>query len=282
MIRRISIKNPAKSITGRWQNCKGLPQSGEITFTPGLNIVWGENGTGKSTLLREIARQMHCEQGNRQKVTGRSIYEAKDQNSREEDGKRERGIEIDHDGAPILFFDPNETVGVVGSAFDNDFLSEGVALSMLRASAGETTAARGTNAYNALFKARPLPPLSWAAGRSEKEYPSLYRFLRGTPTPDVAPIPTLLLDEGERSLSITSQEAFWMNLCLRAWDKSLPPLQVIIATHSPFALCLPQVSYIEMTPGYMEQSIKVFGHSFLLMEHMKRERRAEKEKKAQK
>lgn len=282
MIRHLSIKNPAKSITERWQNCKGLPQSGEITFTPGLNILWGENGTGKSTLLREIARQMHCEQGNQQKVTGHSIRQAKDHNSRTEDGKRQRGIEIDHDGAPILFFDPNDTVGIVGGAFDDDFFTEGVVSSMRRASAGETTAARGTNTYNALFKSKPLPPLSWAPGYSEKEYPSLYRFLRGTPTPDEAPIPTLLIDEGERSLSIPLQDVFWSQVCLRVWDKSLPPLQIIIATHSPFALCLSQVSYIETTPGYMEQSINSFGMSFLRLEHMTRKTKAEKEKKGQK
>lgn len=58
---------------------------------------------------------------------------------------------------------------------------------------------------------------------------------------------TLLLDEPESGFGMPWQAGLWRNVLSR-----IDPAkhQVIVATHSPFALMVPDAHYIEMTPGY--------------------------------
>lgn len=62
---------------------------------------------------------------------------------------------------------------------------------------------------------------------------------------------TMLFDEPESGFSLQWQAGLWNNV----FSKVDPAkFQLIVATHSPFALRIPGAHYIEMDPGYMTQS----------------------------
>ena len=253
MIRSLTVKNPAKALESHWPQCKGLPQSGVLEFHPRVNILWGDNGTGKSTLLREIARQTYCEEGGVQKVTGDAIRKNWDDSITRRKGYVEKGIDLDHDGGPFLFFDPGAQVGIIGGAFNDDFFDEGLINTMAKGSAGETTARRGSTVFSVIFRQTPIPPLAWGAHTQKEDCQHIIKALAGRPIPNEALIPTILIDEGERSLALARQHGFWNNLMVRAMSTKLPPIQLIIATHSPFALGWP-VNYIDTVPGSREKT----------------------------
>ena len=68
-------------------------------------------------------------------------------------------------------------------------------------------------------------------------------------------VPTLLLDEPDRSLSIPWAANMWLNIAER--HGASKEVQIIAATHCPFALDLPNVNYIETEPGYLDQCRRV-------------------------
>ncbi len=69
--------------------------------------------------------------------------------------------------------------------------------------------------------------------------------------------PTLLLDEPSRSLDIPTEALFWGNTPVNCEKKDF---QCIAATHSPFALLLKNVHYIETKPGYIEHCVHYLKH----------------------
>jgi predicted ATPase len=268
MIRKLTIKDVSKSAIPHFGACQGLPKSGDIEFNPKLTVLWGNNGSGQSTLLLEIARRLHCEQGGAQKVTRTSCA-----NMEEKQEGDKSGVVVDHDGGPIFFFDPAATVGLFHGALDHDFGSEGIANVRAKGSAGETTVFRGVVAYDCLFKGTELPKRGHTYGYSPKDVPRVHKFLTGTPDAGVAPTATLLIDEGERSLSLVSQAMFWETLYLRVHMTHLPALQVIVATHSIFALGWAGVKYIETTPGSITETTQALLQSSVVYNHLRKLRK---------
>lgn len=60
-----------------------------------------------------------------------------------------------------------------------------------------------------------------------------------------------MLDEPERSFDLQMQVAIWR--LIRAYSAKV---QFIVASHSFYALGLPETNYIDMTPGYLELSAR--------------------------
>lgn len=66
---------------------------------------------------------------------------------------------------------------------------------------------------------------------------------------------TVLLDEPERSFDLPSQVAVWR--FIRAYSHKI---QFIVASHSFYALDLPEAHYIELVPGYLDVSLSCLSH----------------------
>jgi hypothetical protein len=70
--------------------------------------------------------------------------------------------------------------------------------------------------------------------------------------PHTGPV-TVLLDEPDAHMSLPNQHTLW--------TKAIPRLsvgrQVIVATHSAFALCAPDATIIDLQPGYEDRCRKV-------------------------
>lgn len=270
MISELRIDDLSRSCVHHAREVPFFKEHKAIEFKPGLNILWGGNGTGKSTILTAIARMLHCEQGGRTCITKDSlsaVFEVPSKDLKARHGERSDtladGLSPVHDGQCVLHFDPGHAIGLVGggAGFDWDFGSMGIANTMFRGSSGQTTLARVNEVLGNIVKPETWPAIEWKVDRKSEwlapKASQIEAFLKGTLKRGQ---PTVLLDEPDRSLSMKLQAGLWTNLAAR-YAKNV---QVIAASHSPLALHLPGVNYVEMAPGYLAEcegvlDMHVFG-----------------------
>lgn len=235
MIRSLKIVNIDATPVPWAPKAKLLQGMTEFKFENGLNIVWGENGTGKSTLISIMARLLHCEQGGKQKVTAES--------TRNLGRVYPRGAVLDHDGSPVSYVCPDKTPGLIGGTFDYDFLEKGVWNCQFHGSHGETTVFRINEAIMQAIDASKF------AQSPEVECPTHGNFLgdiraalKGTGERER---PTVLLDEPDMSLDMFKSAKLWDILSFAS--KSC---QVIVVTHNALALNIPGAHYVEVDDAY--------------------------------
>lgn len=240
------------------QNLPFFKREKIISFSPGLNIIFGPNASGKSTLLRGLALHLAAEQGGASCVTQDYLRTTVDlfaaATSKGSKSLDELGLHVEHDGKPIQFLDPRVTVGITSGAFDNDFFNEGLRETIHRKSmsSGEKTLSRLGRVVSVLTGESPMPTQveykvsakvlnsTWAAGLAiVKE-----RFKATAPEGPA----TILLDEPESGLGLPLQARLWELLARHSGH------QLIVASHSPFALGLPEANYIETSLGYAQQA----------------------------
>jgi energy-coupling factor transporter ATP-binding protein EcfA2 len=139
VIYKLDIKDPTKTPIAWLPKVATLTRPRTFEFKPGLNILWGANGVGKSTIITLLARAFHCEQSGQPVMTQTSISALTNHDYGAAAETRTAGVEIVHDGQGVRYFNPEKKVGVDGGAFDDDFLAAGIINMMFRGSAGETT-----------------------------------------------------------------------------------------------------------------------------------------------
>ena len=251
MIYKLDIKDPTQTPVKWLSKVEAFKQPRTFEFKPGLNVLWGRNGSGKTSLTKVLARLFHCEQGNHPIVTQESISELGGGPFSEIDLKK--GLKITHDGQGVRHFDPGHAVGLMGggAAFDWDFGMEGIANTMFKGSAGQTTMFRFDRLINEIV-AGEVPEVAWKFSRSGNSgtwgdrVKLVERFLEGNAEKGQ---PTVLLDEPERSYDLNAQVGVWR--LLRAYADQV---QFIVASHSLFALKIPDAHYIELSPRYLAGS----------------------------
>lgn len=222
----------------------------QIEFKQGINILFGQNGSGKSTILSMLAAYLAAEQGGKSCVTQSWISDYFMNNQAFD-------YHLIHDGNPILYGNPRNQVGIIGGQLDDDFILSGIMNAQMKRSTGETSCLRLTDAIKVIIKKEAHPETiewkikknnvndRWAERleKAEKQLGRHHEFTGGTSN-------TVLLDEPESGYSITWQKTFWDNI-IKPIDTE--QFQVIIATHSIFSLNIPGANYIEMEPGYIDR-----------------------------
>lgn len=216
---------------------KFLNKHKEFTFKPGLNIIFSENGAGKSTILNILAESMAAKQG------GYSCITSQWQNSIL---NKMKGVEIDHDGQPVIYFNPRDTIGLMLGAFDDDFLSDGVRLLQMRESTGFTTMNKMIKILNMFNDKQEM--LKKIEYKTSEKYMSdnVKEILKGNIEKQQL---TFLMDEPESGLAIHVQHNLFKMIEKAAKEKNI---QVIMATHSLFALSCKEANFIELNEGYIE------------------------------
>lgn len=221
-----------------------------MDFTPGLNILWGRNGSGKSTILKLMARYFHAEQGGVSTVTQSSISQLIP--GINDNDTCLTGAEFEHDGKPVFFVDPGHAVGIVGGQLDDDFFMQGVGSIMSKASDGQMTNHRTVMILDQCKKTKEIKFMMdrdrvnvfW-----QERIDKIKKMLEPTGKP--GPL-TIMFDEPDRSLDFDAAEDVWGFL-----PKVVKTCQVIVATHHWMALNVAGANYIELSPGYLEKCRKV-------------------------
>jgi len=260
-------------------------------FKPGLNVIFGGNGSGKSTLLQLLATSLAAAQGGTSVVTSSWLHDIFGFGNK---GTANVPCDVVHDGQPVMYFDARAKEGLIGGSFDDDFFNLGFANTMARGSTGQLGLQRMDRMLKVLTsKDSPAPAPApepekpkapRASGRSLKDlarpggsqdlvpqgFPTKIEwrvsreFLSKHESARVVAVDallaarrpegpkTLIFDEPESGFSMPWQVGLWNNVFSKVDPERF---QVIIATHSPFAIGLPGTNYIEMEPGYLRQCL---------------------------
>lgn len=237
MIHRLVVNDPATAMCPWWPNVEWLKGKKTLEFSPGLNILFGPNGSGKSTVLTTIAKYLCCFDGDHQLVGQDTLF-----------GMRKgpdflTGVEVVHDGSPIIHFDPSQHVGMIegAAAFDWDFCDDLMGTVLFKGSAGQTTLKRMNLMLSVALGHTPWPEVVWKSTRRDT---ALVKMLAGDGTRSGGP--TLLLDEPSANLDLRTEMAMFKAI-KRIADSGV---QVIVATHSMFALHFKGANYIDTEPSY--------------------------------
>lgn len=261
MIEKIEFEDISQSTAyGYAQKLDFFKSNKSIEFKPGLNIIFAPNGTGKSTILEILAKHSASEQGGISTLTQSWMQEMIKYGE-----STMKGIKVFHDGQPTLYNNPRKAVGLFGgmAAFDDDFFEQGIMETQLRESTGYTTITRLQKVLGVLSGKEEMP--KEFVKKIHKLDDKYNQFLAGN-------IPvgqqTVLLDEPESGLAIHVQANIFRMLQKQAKENKL---QIIVATHSPFALIC-KANFIELQPGYIniaKQEIELLSEIMKIQEENK-------------
>lgn len=225
-------------------------------FKPGLNIVYGPNGSGKSTLLKLMGLSLAAVQGGASTVTQSWISDVFEFGR----GKLALPCSVVHDGQPVMYYDAREVVGLFsGAAFDDDFFSQGINACLSKGSVGELNmhrVFRHLDVLNGGAKGGGFPsevewkyPRTASHAQTKATIEAIHKLFEARC--DKGP-QTLMFDEPESGFSMSWQAGIWRNIFAKVDPARF---QVIVATHSPFALRIPGANYVEMEPGYAQECL---------------------------
>lgn len=272
MFSHIDLKGLASST--QFGYAAGVPffkDKKKIAFKPGLNILVGPNGSGKSTVLRMLAESTCSFQGGVSAITENAISQGVDMmaglrlNGGAGKHKDKLGLKVHHDGQPVVFSDPRQAVGLDSGAFDDDFFEQGLA---------EVTAGR-RKSHGQLALSRTSMALSVLEDKKRFPKEVLYKVKKANVNSVwVAAIEVLekrleasiekgqssvLLDEPEANFSLVWQARLWKRLGAKALANDF---QIIVATHSAFALGIAHANYIDVVPGFRQEAEAVLRSRF--------------------
>lgn len=232
-----------------------------VQFRPGLNILFGGNGTGKSTITRILGDSLCATQGGVSVVTHEAIDAILADTGFGGSAKDGIVVKVKHDGQPLIYMDPRTAVGLRNGRMDDDFMRQGLQEIFDRKtlSQGQNALRRGWYAMNVIAgKSEPPKSIEYRVHSKclsdfwKKRLAIAQTRMEGTIDKGQ---PTLVLDEPENGFSFEWQAQLWSNL---TDERVTSRLQVIVATHSPFALGHAMGNYIEMQPDALKQASATF------------------------
>ena len=271
MIQKLTVNLDFKSTKNHHDNYSWAPKvpyiqrNNIIEFSDKLNIIFGPNGCGKSTLTGLCAFLTASEQGGVTRYTKKWMHSLVEHFGLVHGyPKKEQLIaNLVHDGLPTFYHNPRLTIGLYkGVAFDDDFFSEGLDnLKAPNGSTGEESMRKLSNFFKH-FKSSDLPETilgdNWMSKHEsfKHDYALSMDILQASCEVGNR---TFILDEPEMGFSLLWQAEFWSSLAefTETYNR-----QVIVATHSPFALNIKGAHYFDMQPGYLDQCRAKFKETF--------------------
>lgn len=246
MIHSIKFADVTKTTVAHSSKAPILTNGKTFEFKPGLNILFGPNGCGKSTLLLNIARMLMCEEATYPCVTWDSLAYF----------RKPVEVSIRHDEEPIVYFNPENEVGISYGSFNDSFFMEGVVSTMQRKlSSGQRVHVQLGQAIESFLKrANANKGIEWK-GNIDPEAPTVANWKACQQVTEKTDVRTILLDEPDRSIDIPHEADLWKFL-FRFRDAT--KTQVIISTHSivPILWDLPRECFMDLVPGYYDKCLE--------------------------
>jgi hypothetical protein len=223
MIQKLTILDHENTPLTHWSKEPVLLSLKEIAFEPGVNILYGKNKSGKSSILKLLAHFFYAagesERSNISTLSYRTMYPYVYHNDpQEKHFAVSKSVAIEHDEQGLVY---------VNYGFRENYYKPMISLDQV------------FTKYPPKTKIEVLHDnYIQSADREQSET----FFKSDLPLG----VPTILIDSPDSGMDLTAQFDLWEKLSqVRPED-----YQLIIATNSPFALDIPGFNYIELTPGF--------------------------------
>ena len=233
-----------------------------IKFTDGINILFAPNGTGKSTILSDLARYHFCYQTGITKITRSSIHDISHYNPFAIEDKIDNKIYHFRDGVQIV---SDGQVNYISNAtcngsfsLENDFMSEtdfANAYFERNSSSGEGNVQAFLYGYKKFKNIHydKLIEINLGYIKDDEEYYNDVKdCLKYVEHPVLKPgKPTILIDELDSNTDIIN--TVYLFKIIKSLSKKY---QIIMASHSPLIFELNDVNIIELVYHYKSKCKK--------------------------
>lgn len=271
MITNVKITDNTNIPFNYASSLKAFENGKEYNFKSGINIIIGENGCGKSTLMKNIAAFLLCNDTCYSKMPklnnmadalsfSNSLY-----NIVEDTLKDGIKIKCDYAGVAYRYITHNEANsnnGVLSSAEDFNLYYSSIGLST-----GETMYNDLNNLFQLSFKNKnvqfPISDIISAAKNCNDVWKERLKKLVEYYKDNILKISqeefeyTYLLDEPDRNLDITKVDELY-----RILSHKKEMAQIICVIHNPILIYklskLDYINFVEMTDGYLDKIKEVF------------------------
>lgn len=269
MIAELNIVDVPTLPIAWWKDIKQLKGIKKIEFSKGLNVIFGRNNSGRSSLLSLLAKLFHAEERRFSTITRDSMGEIFHLAGHSKQS-RLSSVKISHDGKGVVYYTPHKKPVEVPIKINNGIIqsavqalipapasalgSPGVPIKMMT----KSILTKGTSGRAAIKEIEELidkaskckPPscrlkVDNLDDLDKRRLAIMNEWLK--PNIKSGP-PTLLLDEPDKNLDIPRQRYMWKMLSKAAIEN-----QIIVSSNSLFCLDLPDTNYIELSDGYIDE-----------------------------
>lgn len=267
MIRSVTVRDARCAPYSYIADIPALKEGTTIEFKPGINIIVGANGCGKSTLIKTIATYLLCGNGCMKTPTGyNSVGDAVNDRHLWDPTEGEKlldGVDVAHDYNGVAFILRNSYEMENGDAL-RDMDSFVSAYKRRVSSMGENTMFSIQTLFDVMFADKGVEYLAFPVANLKKimdnagdvwkeRIRQLLQYYKRNQVTDLTPEDfqyTVLMDEPDRNLDIYNLDQV---ADILSQDKEMT--QLIATVHNPLLIARlsqkPNVNIIEMTEGYV-------------------------------
>ena len=267
MIKSVTIRDAGNAPYAYIADIPALKEGTTIEFKPGINIIVGANGCGKSTLIKTIATYLLCGNGCMKTPTGyNSVRDAANDRHLWDPTETEKlldGVDVAHDYNGVAFILRNSYEMEEGEAL-RDMDSFVSAYKRRVSSMGENTMFSIQTLFDVMFADKGVEYLAFPIANLKKimdnagdvwkeRLKKLLLYYKRNQVTDLTPEDfqyTVLMDEPDRNLDIYNLDQV---ADILSQDKEMT--QLIATVHNPLLIARlsqkPNVNIIEMTEGYV-------------------------------